>query len=414
MTNKQLAKTLKVSVSTICRAKKNPNKYPTTYQKINDLLKNNDQTGVEPNLQDGEVIYNNGTLSATKILNTNPANLTLDQLRSLFDIDGDKWECTGYKCGAHNVTMKNKQMEPMVITNYNVKATFKPINNWVFNGKEELQYIVTRLTDSPLKEPKIRFKEVNNNTLVLPLYDVHFGKYSWEGEVDDNVDIFSTKCRYEYALYELLNRVNLDTIDNILFPIGSDFFHYDNIEVTTTNGTRQDTQTTLRQVFREGVEWLESIIDELSNHCNIDVFYVPGNHDTKMSFFALEVLRAQYSNNGRVTVDSSAKSRQYRQIGINLLGFTHGDDEGDRLFELMQSEQRTLWGVTEYSEWFVGHTHHMEVKEKSGVVKRTVGTLAGDDNWHYKKGYTTSYKTMQAFLYNKELKGPITTYQITL
>ena len=61
-----------------------------------------------------------------------------------------------------------------------------------------------------------------------------------------------TKCRYEYALYELLNRVNLDTIDNILFPIGSDFFHYDNIEVTTTNGTRQDTQTTLRQVFREG------------------------------------------------------------------------------------------------------------------------------------------------------------------
>jgi hypothetical protein len=125
-----------------------------------------------------------------------------------------------------------------------------------------------------------------------------------------------------------------------------------------------------------------------------------------MSFYAFETLRGWYSAHPGVTIDKNIKTRTYRQVGVNLLGFTHGDKEKDNIYRIMQQEARELWGKTLYAEWITGHYHKSYVDEKQGVTKRVVGSMTGTDAWHYEHGYIGSLKSAQGIIYNKYQPGP--------
>ena len=158
-------------------------------------------------------------------------------------------------------------------------------------------------------------------------------------------------------------------------------------------------------MFKIGVELLKDTLDYCSQFAPVDVILVQGNHDNAMSFYAFESLRGWYSENPNVDIDHDIKTRTYRQIGVNLIGFTHGDKERDNIYRLMQQEARELWGKTKYSEWIVGHYHKSYIDEKQGVRKRVVSSLTGKDAWHYEQGYS-SLKATQGIIYNKKQMGP--------
>jgi len=143
------------------------------------------------------------------------------------------------------------------------------------------------------------------------------------------------------------------------------------------------------------------------------VILVQGNHATYTEFFAACVLSAWYRENEHVIVDNKPTMRKYRRFGANLLGFTHGNEEKDRIYGLMQFEAAEDWGKTKTREWLIGHYHSEGTIEKNGVIVRRIPSLSGTDAWHMKSGFSMSRKRSMAFIYDKE-NGLVETHYINM
>src|SRR5690606_23785929 len=63
-----------------------------------------------------------------------------------------------------------------------------------------------------------------NNLLEISLFDLHFGKLGWAGEVGENFDTKIAYARFIDAINNLLQRAQGFQVSKILFPIGNDFF----------------------------------------------------------------------------------------------------------------------------------------------------------------------------------------------
>lgn len=244
----------------------------------------------------------------------------------------------------------------------------------------------------------------NNRELMLeiPIVDLHLDKLSWEPETNNEYNSDIAKERFISVINDVLERTEDKEFEKVLFPIGNDFFHYDDIEGHTTFGTKQTIGGRWQKMFIDGVELLVAAIKQLANTCpTVDVFLVPGNHDKQTSFYALMYLSAYFNNTTTVEVDISPKTRKYRKFGSNLLGFTHMDKEKKRIFGNMQVEVPKLWGETKYREWHGGHLHSEQVEEKNGVIVRNLSSVTANDDWHYEKGYLSQPKS-QSFIWHKE------------
>jgi hypothetical protein len=142
-------------------------------------------------------------------------------------------------------------------------------------------------------------------------------------------------------------------------------------------------------------------IDVLSQRAPVDVLWVPGNHDWTTSYYLTRILHAWYKDNPNVNVDISPRARKYRVFGINLIGFTHGDKEGKRIFGDMQMEVPKMWAMTGYREWHAAHLHSEHVKEQNGIILRRLSSPASKSAWEYGKGYQ-SHPGHQSFLWHRE------------
>jgi predicted phosphodiesterase len=384
--------------------------YSREYYRKN-YIKYKEQSGIyEDNTDAGDHTItrkSNGEITATVVINKNPANLSIDEITKAFDLDPKKWECISYTAKAWNSMAKGEDSKPNVLVNYSVKASFKPINK-VSMTEEDLSWVFefTKNIGPDRVKMKKTDEKKSDNVLVLPIFDAHLGKLAWGKETDKNYDIKIASERFRNAVYGIVERASKVGFSNIIFPIGNDFFQYDNPSSETTKGTRVDSDLRWKKLFKVGVGLLREALDLCRSYAPVDVILVQGNHDNTMSFYAFEALRGWYDHDDMVTIDEDIRTRTYRQVGVNLLGFTHGDKEKDNLYRIMQQEARELWGKTKYSEWIIGHFHKNYVDEKQGVIKRVVGSFSGTDAWHYESGYVGTLKTAQGLIYNKKQVGP--------
>jgi len=348
--------------------------------------------------------------ASIKGLRENPANFSDKEIAKLFDVDIDTWRPYDIKTNAWNVTLKGSDDLPVQVINYGLQVKFKKLKDVVIN-KEVLKEIFNDAAElslnnlePPLTKPKV--KEVGN-TLVMGVFDVHLGKLAWWKETGENYDLKIATKRFLGAVHNIVDRAVSLGVDKIIFPIGNDFFQFDDDIPTTTKGTQVDTDVRWQKLFQKGVSMLISAINYCSRFAEIDVIWVPGNHDFKTSFYAFEVLRGYYFNNSKVFIDKDIKTRTYRLVGVNLLGFTHGDKEKMKsLHALMSTEAPKLWGQSRYREWVLGHWHRGMLNEDMGVVVRVLGSITGTDAWHYQKGFIGAVKSAQGLIYNEKVIGP--------
>ena len=107
-----------------------------------------------------------------------------------------------------------------------------------------------------------------------------------------------------------------------------------------------------------------------------------------------------YSQTDSVTVDMADCPRKYWLYGINLVGFSHGREEGKRIQQIMQQEVPELWAQSQYREWHLWDLHH-EVLEDGGIVLRRLTSTTPTDDWHENKAYK-SMRRSQAFVWFPE------------
>ena len=312
--------------------------------------------------------------------------------------------------GNYDVTLKIENVgedgvkvsNPQTITNYkySVVLSVKPIAGQLTTL--DLEEVFSNIVFPEVEDYKY---DGGEKLLELPIFDLHVGKFADTNETGQepyNLEI--AEAIFRNAIIDILAKIDAYGLDivRIVFPIGQDFFHFDTIGGTTTSGTQLDTDGKWHRVFEKGIELLIWAIEQLRVVAPVDVFYVAGNHDKAMSYFATVGLYHLYRESENVKVVIGVQPRRYVKFGKCLIGFSHGRDEGKRIQNMMQLEVSEYWGVTQFREMHLGDLHHESSFEDGGVIYRRISSVTPPDEWHSTKGYLGAQRKTTAFIWDAD------------
>lgn len=337
---------------------------------------------------------------------------TLEDALRVSKVDLKTWEVERHVINSWEVTIgaKNANSEqPETYTNYQVKVWLKRLTPTVV--EVVLQNLLKRFEAAARPAPAVRpaFNRAEDRHLLeIALHDVHFGLLAWGQETGEDYDLKIARSRYSAAVQDLLEKTKGFPPEKILLPIGHDFFHVNNPEGYTPASHHHLTMDgRLAKVVTAGFEAVINAVETCISVAPVEVLWVPGNHDPETSWFLCQMIKAYFRLNPNVSVDVGPQSRKYRRYGVNLIGFTHGNEEkfGD-LPTLMASERKEDWSHATCYEWHLGHYHKKkEMRFNAGdtfgnVRVRIIPSLCGTDAWHFRKGYVKGCRVAEAFAYS--------------
>jgi len=245
--------------------------------------------------------------------------------------------------------------------------------------------------------------------LVINPADIHIGKYASELETGDDYDCETAAQRVLEGVSGLIQKSQGFDIDRILFCIGNDVLHIDNVYNTTTKGTHQDTDGKWWEHYEVALMLYVKIIEMLRFVAPVDVLHSMSNHDYQSGFHLAHTLKSWFRKAEDITFDITVAHRKYYKYGDNLIGLEHGDGaKMDKLPLLMAQEKPKMWSSTKYRYWYLHHIHHKvkhkwrDAKEFIGVTVEYMRSPSSADSWHSRKGFCGVSKACEAFVHDKE------------
>ncbi len=246
------------------------------------------------------------------------------------------------------------------------------------------------------------------------MWDAHLGMHAWNSEVGEDYDLKIAARRVMNSIDDMVDQLALYPIKKIWMPIGNDFMHFDSVRHTTTFGEHYlDTDNRYGKVYQEALRCLSYQVEKgLQIADEVEIIYVPGNHDMATSFTLCVALDERFRNYDRVTSDLTFNPRKWRSYGGTLLGFEHGQKcKPAQLALVMAQETKKIgWAEATWCEIQVGHTHQRREQmfasliPVNGVLIRTNPALCNVDAWHHNKGLIGEpTKSVEAWRYG--LKG---------
>lgn len=223
---------------------------------------------------------------------------------------------------------------------------------------------------------------VRKGYLVVPLFDMHYGKTS----VDEN------DKSLEYFEEMLCTRITelASNYSNIIFLIGQDMFNMDSIKNTTTLGTQLDASESFYNCYKKGYDFLCRLF-ALSINMYDEVFslYTAGNHDRTVGYAMAVGLSNMFP---QIKHSIATSSRTYFTIDeYTLVGVTHGENLVN-ISGVMANERAMDWGMTKEHIWIIGHKHNLRVEEKEGMTIYNVPSPSVTDYWHDSRGYQSKQR----------------------
>ena len=269
--------------------------------------------------------------------------------------------------------------------------------------QEHIKDLKTAAPEYKLPKP---LRETGDYLAVVCIFDAHFNKLAEDHTLTIEKQAEEFVGAVEAAIAKCLSRGL--PIEEILFPVGQDALHSDNLKGTTTKGTWLESSSSMGRAIKIMLQAHITAIEHLAHLAPVRVITVPGNHDSYSTIWLGQVLEAQFSKHQSVTVDAEDKPRKYYRYGKTLLGVTHGDKtKPAQLAGLMALEAKAEWGKANYYEYLTGHYHtektmlnplHMH----QGVVIRVLPSLSGTDRWHNGRGYIGNPRAAELILYGKD------------
>jgi len=296
---------------------------------------------------------------------------------------------------------QKKGGEIIQLESYRVPATERQ-NQFLelLNGVKESIAKTLKENSPTIKTPKV---EPGETLIELNIPDYHFGRL--DGRTIDE------QCEdYLKAIKTLVERSSGFKPDKYLLVIGNDQFQVDTAFLTTTKGTKVETNCDYDEMYSKGLTAMLKAVTYLATLGKVDVINVRGNHDEVLSFTAAEAIRHYFSGTAHVNVfNAFGQDRKYYEFGSCLIVYTHGDKEKPQDMPLIMAVERPeLFAICPYRYVKMGHLHHSIVKEYQGVKVEVVSSLASSDKWHRKFGYLSKPKA-QVTIYHKE-QGEIGTF----
>ena len=256
--------------------------------------------------------------------------------------------------------------------------------------------------------PKIK-RTKGNHLLVINPADVHIGKLAVALETGDE---YNTKIATERVLEGITGLIEKSkgfNIEKVLFCIGNDILHIDNVYNTTTAGTPQDANGKWWQHFELALDVYVKCVEILRQIAPVDVIHSMSNHDYQSGFHLAHALKSWFRNTKDVTFDISVAHRKYYKYGSSLIGLEHGDGAKMSNLPLLMAQERAVeWSETKYRYWYLHHLHHkvkhkwLDTKDYIGVTVEYMRSPSGTDSWHSRKGFTGVQKAVEGFIHEKE------------
>ena len=395
---------------------------------IRPLKKNTINQGHKP--LEEKIDFNRTSKNHAKLDLESLTITTLEQALEVANVDMTQWKVDRYTVGSWQVTLKVKTPtgqqdakgneiyvdKPKTVTMYKIQVWLKKLHNM-----EWVEAIRLLIDDIPkIKTPKKNFDLDGNYLLEIALMDVHFGMLAWDKETGMDYDVDIAEEMYLYAVQDLLAKSAGYKPSKILFPFGNDFLHIDDpTNQTPQNRNLLDADSRLIKIYQKAKKAVVKAINYCRQVAPVDICWVPGNHDPMTSYYMCDALQHIFEDDKDVTVDISPKYRKYYPFGKCLIGYTHGVEEPLRdLPSIMATEEPKLWGESRYREIHIGHKHKkmqmhwVNVDTFPGTVVRMIPSIAGTDQWHYKKGYIKAYHAAESYVWDAEwgVIGQFTSY----
>jgi len=255
-----------------------------------------------------------------------------------------------------------------------------------------------------------RIPQTDPHLLVVNPADIHIGKYANSTETGEDYNSSIAIQRVMEGIKGLINKAQGFQIEKILFCIGNDVLHIDNVYNTTTKGTHQDTDGKWWEHYELALALYVECIETLRLIAPVDVVHSMSNHDYQSGFHLAHTLQAWFRNANDITFDVTVAHRKYYKYGTSLIGLEHGDGaKMDNLPLLMAQEKPHMWASTKTRYWYLHHIHHKlkhkwrDAKDFIGVTVEYMRSPSAADSWHSRKGYTGAPKACEAFIHHKEL-----------
>lgn len=283
---------------------------------------------------------------------------------------------------------------------------------------EDLQDAILRFTRKhvkPLPKPKLKAPRKKDDrepfAVSWGLWDAHIGMYAWQAEVGSDFDVNIAVNRIANSIDDIIEELRFYNIKKIFMPVGNDFLHFDSVKHTTTMGDHfLDTDTRYARVYEAGLSVLSYMVERALEICDdLEIFYVPGNHDYTSSYCLTSALSQRYRHDRRVRVDLGPSPRKYKVWNGILIGFEHGKGvKAERWNTIFATEAHKEWSSSTYREVQIGHTHqrretvYQGVIPTNGILVRVNPTLCNQDSWHYGNGFIGEpVKSVEVWRYDK-------------
>lgn len=257
-------------------------------------------------------------------------------------------------------------------------------------------------------------KLINQNKehvdIEISISDFHLAKKYVDG---DNNPIKRAK-KYIDIAKSLVEKVTACyNVDTIVLPISNDFFHTDNYQNQTTNGTPQDVILDYASEYELGFDTIVKTINILRQHCsNVIVVLVQGNHDRTKSFYLAHALDVFFKNELDVSFIREHSVVKGLTLGNTFIGWHHGNCKIEELPLLFATHPKysVEFGKALYREVHTGDKHHYMAKEVKGVRIQQMPSLSGTDRWHMDNNYVHSVRAALALVYHP-IHGKISEFE---
>jgi hypothetical protein len=247
----------------------------------------------------------------------------------------------------------------------------------------------------------------------ISIADYHLAKRTIDG---DNSPQTRAKRYFDMA-QSLIEKVKANyDIHTIVLPISNDFFHTDNYQHQTTNGTPQDTIMDYSEEYELGFSVLVDTVNMLRHYCkNLMVVLVQGNHDKTKSFYLAHALDVFFKDAVDVEFMREHSVVKAITLGNTFIGWHHGNCKIEDLPLLFATHPNysKAFGDAVYREVHTGDKHHYMAKDVKGVRIQQMPSLSGIDRWHLDNNYVHSVRAALALVYDLKL-GKITEFEIRI
>lgn len=238
----------------------------------------------------------------------------------------------------------------------------------------------------PIKHPLNSRTPIAYRSLVIPLFDLHFG--------------ITHLAQLVPILAQLKAIFDRQNYGHVVIELGGDTLHSDFMEKTQTAKNTQLDHADTVQAWRDAKQFVGSVIEmALTNAAHVELYAVPGNHDADMQWAFVDGLADRYQ---QLTVHNTTDYRQAFQLGHVGILLAHGDVALKKLPMLFANEYPQIWSGTTWREVHYGHFHHEVTDDENGVILRQMGTPKPADGYEKKNGYTMAHHILQVYEYSDQ------------